>query len=318
MSADPTVPNTMNGQSYNRYSYVNNRPLSFTDPSGYDDYGSIFVHPSLQGDSIPATPSLAGNPGTQGYAGGLFTGPAAVYGAEIFQVGGGIAGVAGGGGSPFGGGAGGVGSELALVGAPVPVGTVVTISEAPSDSNGITTIPGYISPTYETAWTNSSGASWSHSYSFYENVCAFSDTACTVPRAWNALLHNAYPGQNPNSAVQNGKSYYVMDSPQWGAIQVFTNPSNLTEANVTLQSHMFCCGSVIQQLVVQQDGIYIHITGSGSNTSFVTWGLNYVAAYAFPFAGVPAISTYVDTSYYQENGAWPAGSTDYYGPPPGL
>ncbi len=40
-TADPMVPNPLNGQSYNRYSYVNNRPLSLTDPSGYYDYGAF-------------------------------------------------------------------------------------------------------------------------------------------------------------------------------------------------------------------------------------------------------------------------------------
>jgi RHS repeat-associated protein len=35
MTADPTVPDAMNGQSYNRYSYVDNGPLSATDPSGF-------------------------------------------------------------------------------------------------------------------------------------------------------------------------------------------------------------------------------------------------------------------------------------------
>ncbi len=39
MSADPTVPHPLNPQSFNRYSYVENRPLSATDPSGYDDDG---------------------------------------------------------------------------------------------------------------------------------------------------------------------------------------------------------------------------------------------------------------------------------------
>jgi hypothetical protein len=37
MSADPTIPDPLNGQSFNRYSYVNNGPLSATDPSGYED-----------------------------------------------------------------------------------------------------------------------------------------------------------------------------------------------------------------------------------------------------------------------------------------
>jgi RHS repeat-associated protein len=36
MSADPIVDNPMNGQTWNRYSYVgNNNPLTSTDPSGY-------------------------------------------------------------------------------------------------------------------------------------------------------------------------------------------------------------------------------------------------------------------------------------------
>ena len=36
-SADPFVPNPLNTQSFNRYSYVVNRPLSLIDPSGFTD-----------------------------------------------------------------------------------------------------------------------------------------------------------------------------------------------------------------------------------------------------------------------------------------
>ena len=37
LSADPQIPDRTNAQDYNRYSYVNNNPLSLTDPSGFDD-----------------------------------------------------------------------------------------------------------------------------------------------------------------------------------------------------------------------------------------------------------------------------------------
>jgi len=36
LSADSIVPNPMDGQSFNRYSYVENGPLSATDPTGHD------------------------------------------------------------------------------------------------------------------------------------------------------------------------------------------------------------------------------------------------------------------------------------------
>jgi RHS repeat-associated protein len=37
LSADPTTPDFLDGQSYDRYSYVENGPLTMTDPSGYAD-----------------------------------------------------------------------------------------------------------------------------------------------------------------------------------------------------------------------------------------------------------------------------------------
>jgi RHS repeat-associated protein len=42
ISADPTVPDPLNAQAWNRYSYVGNDPLAFTDPSGFSWLSSFF------------------------------------------------------------------------------------------------------------------------------------------------------------------------------------------------------------------------------------------------------------------------------------
>jgi RHS repeat-associated protein len=47
MSADPFVPDPMNGQAWNRYSYVINNPLSITDPNGYCFLGLCSVFKAI-------------------------------------------------------------------------------------------------------------------------------------------------------------------------------------------------------------------------------------------------------------------------------
>ena len=45
-SADPTVPDPLNAQAWNRYSYVGNDPLTFTDPTGFS-WLTHFFHAEL-------------------------------------------------------------------------------------------------------------------------------------------------------------------------------------------------------------------------------------------------------------------------------
>src|SRR6185295_4045392 len=44
LSADPTIQFVANLQSYNRYSYVLNNPLRYTDPTGYGLFSAFGVH----------------------------------------------------------------------------------------------------------------------------------------------------------------------------------------------------------------------------------------------------------------------------------
>ena len=43
LSADDEIPDAFNGQAFNRFSYVNNGPLSFIDPTGHENVETVTV-----------------------------------------------------------------------------------------------------------------------------------------------------------------------------------------------------------------------------------------------------------------------------------
>lgn len=99
-----------------------------------------------------------------------------------------------------------------------------------------------------------------------------------------------------------------------GAIHVVVDDDTMTITNVTEGTHEFCCGSVTLRVVNGDDGIYLDVTGAGTNSNVFTWGFNYVASLWFPLINNTEMSMMVDSQYYQQTGHWPSGASQPYLP----
>ena len=79
LSPDPTIPNPAFTQSYNRFSYVNNNPLTYIDPSGFADDPPPAVHPDPESQqseqSQPSTVTVDGTRDTTSGISPTFAGP---------------------------------------------------------------------------------------------------------------------------------------------------------------------------------------------------------------------------------------------------
>ena len=59
LTADPNIPYPLDSQSFNRYSYVRNNPLSFIDPSGFEDIDSGGSYSALASLGTDLTVSIS-------------------------------------------------------------------------------------------------------------------------------------------------------------------------------------------------------------------------------------------------------------------
>jgi len=132
LSADTVIPEPGNMQAFNRYSYVDNNPLKYTDPSGHFKLGNLWkaVKPIVAIAAAAVIMAVTGNPMLAGFVSG-FINTGSLEGAII----GGIAGA-------FFAGAGAIGEQfgtLAGIGANGVAGGLMSVAQGGKFGRGFLT-----------------------------------------------------------------------------------------------------------------------------------------------------------------------------------
>ncbi|HEX3810303.1 MAG TPA: FG-GAP-like repeat-containing protein [Rhizomicrobium sp.] len=291
MSADTVIPNPMNGQSFNRYSYVNNNPMNLIDPTGMIPCWSCFG-PGVWGVSFDGnTISAAG--AQLAFSGGVT--PAELdsyglgnsmlnFGSYTFNVGGVP--------KDFGPGQFAAGIEWAEKQMPNASSVVfqfpqfgqltnyaVNLGSSPSDSaagsdagSGIEEV--VVSCHCISVWTASStnGGSQSaglltggHNYNTANMICAAAwHCSAGLVGSVYSQVNNGVPGNPSNAAIVSGNQYTVyQNGVPVGTVHSYVGQNGLTVANVTDPGHILFDGYANRN-ALQVNGAWYSVThGSG-------------------------------------------------------
>ena len=132
-------------------------------------------------------------------------------------------------------------------------------------------------------WADSDGsqsAGYSHHYVYRTLVCSRSGQHCSAQDAWDGLLRNAYPGQDPmKGPIQAGGGDYNVYGEPNGPIHSTPDATTMTVTNEAKPGHIFYPGTVTRSVIDAPEGIYIQTEGHGHNSSIVNWVENHVAGY---------------------------------------
>jgi RHS repeat-associated protein len=259
LSPDPNIPDPGNPQSFNRYSYVNNNPLTFADPTGFDEEfcnagcGGIDPGPIDPGPTPTANIPSPDSPPT--YTGSMIAGhdpgnliiiPGDGYGSN------------GSGGSTNQSGGSAQGSPPASA-ATESSTTTAPAGLAQSQQAGDPTTSG--APNQSGADPCASGgcldpitvtAQYAHYYTVDTPLCF-----CSQADAFNAMRNFSAPGA---PYAQNGTHYLVLAGNN--PILQTVDPDAMTITNVTQPGHIF--GGQVQIGFSTSNGVTsVNIVGSG-------------------------------------------------------
>ena len=112
-----------------------------------------------------------------------------------------------------------------------------------------------------------------HEYQMETEICSTSASQCTTDNVWASVKDNSVPFQD--GTLTDGT---VSTIPGIGSVTTRVDDANYTLVNQTHDDHFFRHGTVTRSLVISESAISVRTVGVGTNTGYISWGANYVAA----------------------------------------